>query len=407
MMTFWITATLLASAIAALLLRTLARRGTVTRTAAEADIGVYRDQLAEIARDTERGVIGAAEAERSRTEIARRILEADRAMAATAGKAGAVGPVLVPSIIVVVALAAAVLIYERIGAPGYPDMPIAAQIARAEAFRANRPSQAEAAASAGLPAAPPPAPDFATLMERLRTAVAERPDDLTGQELLARNESALGNFSAASAAQVRVIELKATAATAEDYARLADLYVLATGGYVSPEAELAAGEALSRDPSNGTARFYIGLMWAQTGRPDHAFQFWRALLEEGPEDAPWIAPIREQIPMLAAAAGVDYTPPAPTAAMKGPSAEDVAAASEMSAGDRAEMIKGMVAQLSDRLYSDGGSVEEWARLITSLGVLGDTDKAKEAWGKAQAAFAGQDAALEALQQAAVQAGIAG
>lgn len=402
-MTFWIAATLLTSAFAALLMRALARRGAGLRTAAEADIGVYRDQLAEVARDAERGTIGAAEAERSRIEISRRILEADRAMAGS-GSGMAAGPVFVPSVMVVAALAGAILLYDQIGAPGYPDVPIAAQIARAEKLRSERPSQAEAAAAAKLPAPPAPAKDYEALMEQLRKAVAERPGDLTGQELLARNEAALGNYTAAAAAEARVIEIKAKDASAEDYARLADLYVMATGGYVSPEAELAAGEALARDPKNGTARFYIGLMWAQTGRPDNAFKFWRSLLEEGPEEAPWIAPIRAEIGMLAAAAGVDYTPPA---ALKGPSSDDVAAAADMSAGDRAEMIKGMVAQLSERLYAEGGSVEEWARLITSLGVLGDKDKAKEAFGKAEAAFAGQDAAIEALKQAAEQAGVAG
>ena len=114
--------------------------------------------------------------------------------------------------------------------------------------------------------------------------------------------------------------------------------------------------------------------------------------------------MREQIAALAGAAGVGY---APRDEMKGRWGGDVAAASVVEAGERAEMIKGMVAQLSDRLYSQGGSAEEWARLIASLGVLGDKDKAKEAWGKAQAAFAGQDAALETLRQAAVQAGVAG
>lgn len=405
-MTFWIAAALLTAAFAALLMRVLARRGGVARTAAEADIGVYRDQLAEVARDAERGTISAAEAERSRIEISRRILDADRAMTGGPGGAAA-GPVLVPTALVVLALGAALMLYDRIGAPGYPDLPIAERIARAETLRAGRPAQAEAAASANLPAPPAPAKDYEALMERLRKAVAERPGDLTGQELLARNEAALGNYTAAATAEARLIELKAKDATAEDYARLADLYVLATGGYVSPEAELAAGEALARDPKNGTARFYLGLMWAQTGRPDNAFKYWRALLEEGPEDAPWIAPIRQQIEFLAAAAGVDYTPPAPVGALKGPSAGDVAAAADMSSGDRAEMIKSMVAQLSDRLYSEGGSVEEWARLITSLGVLGDKDKAKEAFGKAEAAFAGQDTALEALKQAAEQAGVAG
>lgn len=403
-MTFWIAATLLTSAVAALLLRALARQGGGARTAAEADLGVYRDQLTEVARDAERGTISAAEAERSRLEISRRILDADRAMADRPGSAMASGPGLVPAVLVFAALGAALLLYERLGAPGYPDLPVSDRIARAETLRAERPSQAEAEAAAKLPAPTAPAPDFATLMERLRKAVSERPDDLTGQELLAQNEAVLGNYTAAAAAQARVIGIRDKAAAAEDYARLADLYVLATGGYVSPEAELAAGEALARDPTNGTARFYLGLMWAQTGRPDNAFRFWRALLEEGPEEAPWTQPIRAQIGMLAAAAGVDYTPPA---ALTGPSAGDVEAASGMSAGDRAEMIKGMVAQLSERLYATGGSPEEWARLITSLGVLGDKDKAKDAWGKAREAFAGQDAALEALRKAAEQAGVAG
>lgn len=406
-MTFWIAAALLTSGIAALLLRALARPGGTARTAAEADLGVYRDQLAEVARDAERGTISGAEAERSRLEISRRILDADRAIADRPGAGMASGSGLVPAVLVVAALGGAILLYERIGAPGYPDLPVSARIARAETLRAERPSQAEAEAAAKLPAPAAPAPDFAALMDRLRTAVAGRPDDLTGQQLLARNEAVLGNFGAAATAQVKVIDLNGDAATAEDYAQLADLYVMATGGYVSPEAELAAGEALARDPKNGTARFYLGLMWAQTGRPDNAFRFWRALLDEGPEDAPWMAPIRAQIELLASAAGVDYSAPVAVNAPRGPSADDVAAAGEMSSGDRAEMIKGMVAQLSDRLYSEGGSAEDWARLITSLGVLGETEKAKEAWGKAQAAYAGQDVALDALRQAAEEAGVAG
>lgn len=406
-MTFWIAAALLTSGIAALLLRALARPGGTARTAAEADLGVYLDQLAEVARDAERGTISGAEAERSRLEISRRILDADRAIADRPGAGMASGSGLVPAVLVVAALGGAILLYERIGAPGYPDLPVSARIARAETLRAERPSQAEAEAAAKLPAPAAPAPDFAALMDRLRTAVAGRPDDLTGQQLLARNEAVLGNFGAAATAQVKVIDLNGDAATAEDYAQLADLYVMATGGYVSPEAELAAGEALARDPKNGTARFYLGLMWAQTGRPDNAFRFWRALLDEGPEDAPWMAPIRAQIELLASAAGVDYSAPVAVNAPRGPSADDVAAAGEMSSGDRAEMIKGMVAQLSDRLYSEGGSAEDWARLITSLGVLGETEKAKEAWGKAQAAYAGQDVALDALRQAAEEAGVAG
>ncbi len=406
-MSFWIAATFLTLALAAILVWTIARRGAAHRTTAEADIAVYRDQLAEVDRDAARGTISATEADRSRVEISRRILEADRAVTGAVGSTVAGGPALVPVLFVAAVLVAAVGLYWRLGAPGYPDLPMSERLAQAAAARADRPSQAEAEAQAVLPPVPGADAKYAELMEKLRKAVAEKPDDLTGQQLLARNEATLGNYSAAANAQAKVIALTGAKATAEDYAALTDLYVLATGGYVSPEAEAAAGESLARDPKNGTARFYVGLMWAQTGRPDLAFRFWRGLLEEGPEEAPWIAPIRDQIGMLAAAAGVDYTPPAPVGALKGPSAGDMAAAADMSAEDRTAMIRGMVGQLSERLMSDGGSVEEWSRLISSLGVLGEKDKAKEAWAKAQAAFAGQDVALESLRQAAEQAGVAG
>ena len=78
----------------------------------------------------------------------------------------------------------------------------------------------------------------------------------------------------------------------------------------------------------------------------------------------------------------------------------------MSDADRADMIKTMVAGLEDRLASAGGTVEEWAKLITSLGVLGEAERARAAYAKAQAVFAGQPGELAALQAAAVQAGVA-
>ncbi|MDW4547902.1 c-type cytochrome biogenesis protein CcmI [Defluviimonas sp. D31] len=398
-MLFWIVSLALAAAAGAALLRSLAQGGR--QVAANADIGVYRDQLAEVDRDLARGVIEPAEAERTRLEVSRRLLDADR----TGGPAGtARGSVTMPVAGIVVALAGAFALYLTIGAPGYPDLPIGQRIERAAVLHDERPSQAEAVASAKLPA--PPAPDvaYAGLMERLRTAVAENPDDITGQRLLARNEAALGNHMAAAEAQARVIALAGDAATANDHATLADSYVLAAGGYVSPEAEAALTEALRLDPGNPTARFYTGLMWAQTGRPDRAFQVWKALLEEGPEDAPWIAPIRAQIEMLAAAAGVRYTPPAPAAS--GPDAGDIAAAAEMSQEERLGMIRGMVDGLAERLSGEGGPAEDWARLITSLGVLGETERAKAVWTEAQAVFAGHEADLETVRAAARQAGAA-
>ncbi|GAB4383753.1 c-type cytochrome biogenesis protein CcmI [Albidovulum sp.] len=409
-MAFWTIALILAAAIAAALFRAARRAGAAAgRAAAEADLAVYRDQLAEVERDAARGVIDAEEAARARVEISRRILEADRAAGGAAAAAGGAGPRAALLVALALALGGAVPLYLWLGAPGYPDLPIAARLERAAALKAGRPGQqaaeAEAAARGLLPARPEPDPAYAALIDKLRAKVAQSPDDLTGQRLLARHEAALGNFAAAARAQERVIALLGEAAGAEDYATLADDLVLAAGGYVSPEAERALDAALKRDPGNPTARFYAGLMWAQTGRPDIAFGLWRRLLEEGPEDAPWIPPIRARIGLLAQAAGVDYTPPAPPGA-RGPGAADIAAAAGMSAEDRQAMIRTMVEGLAERLASEGGPAADWARLITSLGVLGETERARAIWRDAQSTFAGHPADLDTIRAAAVQAGVA-
>ena len=407
---FWIVAGALVLVIAALLVLALLRGERATGPAEAYDLRVYRDQLREIERDAARGTIAPDEAERLKTEVSRRILAADaRMQAGTPRSARGSGPSLVmAAVIVLVLLAGSALIYLRLGAPGYGDLGLQTRISAAQDARENRPSQSEAEAQ--LPEqSPTEAPeDYRALVERLRTAVTERPDDVQGHALLARSEAALGNYPQAYAAQRRLITLKGDEASARDYADLTDMLVLAAGGYVSPEAEQALDEVMRRDPDNGVARYYGGLMMAQTGRPDTAFRIWDKLLRESPADAPWVAPVRAQIPDLAYAAGVnDYElPAAPEGpAIAGPGAADVEAASELSAEDRQQMIEGMVDRLGARLADEGGSPQEWGQLLGALGVLGRTEQAAEIWQEAQTVFAGQPEALAIVRAGAARAGI--
>jgi cytochrome c-type biogenesis protein CcmH len=115
--------------------------------------------------------------------------------------------------------------------------------------------------------------------------------------------------------------------------------------------------------------------------------------------------IRAQIGQVAQLAGVRYEPPS-LAPAPGPSAADMQAAAGMDPEARAEMIRGMVARLSERLATEGGPVGDWARLITAYGVLGETDKARETWQEAQRNFAADDGALDTLRAAARGAGVA-
>jgi tetratricopeptide (TPR) repeat protein len=176
-----------------------------------------------------------------------------------------------------------------------------------EQARADRPAQAEAEAGVTVRSAPPPDPEREALVIQLRTIMEQRTDDAQGLALLAGNEAALGNFRAARLAQGRLVEILGDAATGRNHIDLAEMMVLAAGGYVSPEAEAALERGLALTPQDGTARYYAGLMFARQGRPDLAFPIWRSLLADSSPDAPWLDPIRLQIEEVAYLAGVNVT----------------------------------------------------------------------------------------------------
>jgi len=409
-MSFWIIITLMALAVAGLFALILMRgRDAASEPAAAYDLRVYRDQLKEIDRDLARGVIREDDAERIRTEVARRILAADEAVE-KAARRGAASPAVTGIAalgLIALLIGGSLWLYRDLGAPGYSDLGLEDRIELAAQMRASRPGQVAAEAQAAPPLLPEePTAEYLALIQQLRDTVAERPEDQKGQELLARHEAATGNFRAAYEAQAQVLRLKGEWITPGDLTDYADMLILAAGGYVSPEAETVLRETIRRDPENGVARYYWGLMLAQTGRPDQAFGIWKRLLDESEPGAPWIPAIRSQIEEAAARAGIRYALPPEGAAPPGPTADDVAAAQEMSAEDRQEMIRSMVQRLSDRLADEGGPPADWARLITALGVLGDTDQARAILAEARVTFAKDDAALAQIEGAAAQAGIA-
>ncbi len=429
MLGFWIIAAAAAFATMAILGRALlSGGGHAPDDTAAFDMQVYRDQLTELDRDVARGVIDAAEAERARLETSRRLLEADRkARAGTAARSAPKGLTRAAlALLAVVLLGGSFGLYARLGAilPGpkpaglalpevMPDLPLAERKANADSARAARPGQA--AMEAELPhwAGPPPeaSAEYLETIDRLRAAMADRPDDLKGQKLLTQHEAALGNFAAAHQAMARVIAIKGEDAGVDDYTQYADLLVLAAHGGVSPEAEAAIRQALEIDPADGIARYYLGLMYAQNDRPDLAFPIWRDLLERSPADTPWTEPIRGQIGQLAAMAGVDYTPPGPRPAhvrsrsSSGPSPEDIEAAKDMTEAEQRAMVAEMVGRLMQRLATEGGTPQEWAQLIAALTVQGDTDRARVVWGEAQSVFAAHPEAVATVDRAAAEAGL--
>ena len=410
LMIFWIVITALALSVTAILLRASGKGQDASTPASVYDVQVYRDQLAEVDRDLARGIVNPEDAERTRTEISRRILAADSAQKMSQASATKTTGSMVWNVgIVAVLVLGSLALYWRLGVPGYGDLALADRIESAEIARANRPSQADAEAELAeqTQADPePPAPEYAGLVDQLRRVVQDRPNDEKGLRLLAVSERNLGNFNEAHQVFGRYLDVRGTEATPQDFADMADMLILAAGGYVSPEAEAALALALQGDPTYQPARFFQGVMLAQTGRPDQAFQIWDRLLREGPAEAPWIPLIQAQIDEIAVRAGITYTQPAPGSATRGPSSEDIEAAGELSPTERLEMIEGMVSGLAERLSTEGGTVEDWARLITSLSVLGRTNDSFTVYQNAVQVFADDPSAMDVINRAGDQAGVA-
>jgi cytochrome c-type biogenesis protein CcmH len=81
------------------------------------------------------------------------------------------------------------------------------------------------------------------------------------------------------------------------------------------------------------------------------------------------------------------TPPQgmpPQAAPSGPDAAQMAAAAGMSPADRKAMIAGMVAKLAADMQANPGNLDGWMRLGRAYAVLGERDKASDAYAHAAA-----------------------
>ncbi|MCO4776320.1 MULTISPECIES: c-type cytochrome biogenesis protein CcmI [Lentibacter] len=409
-MLFWIISAALALLIAALFALALLTRRAEAEHPAAYDLRIYRDQLKEVERDLARGVINEADAERIRTEVGRRVLAADAqlAIADVSSQQPRALTIVIAATIALILTGGGVAIYTQLGTPGLGDLPHKARLQASQDLYSSRSSHEAFLARLPVRNAPQQEAGYLELVERLREAVASRPDELQGQQFLAQSEARLGNYAAARAAQSAVIRLKGEAVGASDFVTMAQMYITEADGYVSPEAEAALRRALRADRTDPVARYFLGQMWLQNDRPDRAFGLWSQLLNEGPEEAPWIAPIRQSIDDIAWLAGVEYTQPAPSEMatdMPGPTVQDIENAGEMTPEERQEMVQSMVQRLNDRLATEGGTPEEWARLISAYGSLGDEGRARAIWLEAQQRFADTPDALETVRRGAARAGV--
>jgi cytochrome c-type biogenesis protein CcmH len=378
-MILWIAFAALAAAVCLPLL--LALRRAPGKGAERAAVEIYRDQLAELGRDVERGLVAPAEAEAARAEIARRLIRAN----AAAGDASAEGDGRVRNVAAIAIVAmplAAIALYLVLGSPGVPDQPLAARLA-----------------------APPAEQDVAALVARVEEQLKARPDDGRGWEVLAPVYMSLGRAADAATAYQNAIRLLGS--TAEREGNLGEALVAANAGRVTADARAAFERARALAPTDPRSRFYLAVALGQDGKTADAIAAWQALLADAPPNADWAQMGRAELARLQ---GLPPTPPAaaPTAgtpAPRGPSDDEIAAAQNLPPDVRTAMIEGMVASLATRLQTESGDAEGWAQLVRSYVVLGRPDDARAALVKAKAALVADRAKTAIVDEAARTAGL--
>ena len=238
MSTFWIAAgALTLLVVAALAVPLLSRNRSSPRIAADAaNVALYRDQLAELERDREQGVLSDEQFEQARIELDQRLLAdvpvepGTRADAAPHASGGAWRFVALAAIPVI-----AVLTYLALGVP--------------ESLEGALPRQ-DAAGGAGH------AQNLAQLVDRLAARLEKNPNDVEAWVLLARSQQMLGQPADAIKALAKAIELEPRAAPL--WADLADMLATHANGEWTQPAKDALARSLSLDPAHPKALWLAG-----------------------------------------------------------------------------------------------------------------------------------------------------
>ncbi|MGO7351061.1 c-type cytochrome biogenesis protein CcmI [Rhizobium ruizarguesonis] len=366
-MLFWILVAALTAALAVILLYPLLRGAKAADNIRAGETAVYRDQLRELDRDLDGGLITPEEADYARAEIGRRLIAVSADEPAETLKP-ARHHRFTEAFVLLLLPVLGLCLYLTTGRPDLPSQPLEARLEN-------------------------PGNDVAVLITKAERHLAEKPDDGKGWDVLAPIYFRTMRVNDAQVAYRNAIRLLGPSPVRLD--GLAETLMAVSDGVVTEEARQVLEQSLTLEPDNPRARFYIALSMEQAGRPDEARQAFEALAKQSPADAPWLPLVNQHIAMNGGApAGAGSAAPGAGSAAPGtnpsapgnPTQQDVAAAETMNAGDRQQMIRGMVESLDAKLSEDPNNFEGWMRLVRSYAVLNDKDRAAGALKRGLAAF---------------------
>lgn len=224
---------------------------------------------------------------------------------------------------------------------------------------------------------------------RIEERLEQVPDDLQGWQTVAPVYMRMQRFQDAANAFAQVNELSTpTAETLTDQAEA--LLMLNNGNGGQQTLELLT-RAAALDDQHIRSRFYLAGQATQDQDWSQAETLWSELLALSNGDESWVAAAQRGLE-LAKSDGLAAAPPQ--------SGIDALGLDEEQQG----LVQGMVSGLAARLYEDGGTLEEWTRLVRSRLVLADVETAQSDYLLAIAAYPNSTERQE-LDALAEQAGL--
>ncbi|NJM33359.1 MAG: c-type cytochrome biogenesis protein CcmI [Rhodomicrobium sp.] len=328
-------------------------RSRRSSTAQAQDLSVYKQQLAEIDDERERGLLGETEAESAKIEISRRIIAAAEK---ADDRLSSSQPAYVPYVIVAAISAMSLGVYLVYGSPNLSDQPLAARTA------------------------PAGEPSIEALIAKVEERLRLNPEDSAGWSVIAPVYMRLGRYQDAANAFAKVDALGGL--PAERRGDYAEALTLANNGHVPPKARELFEKAAASNTSDARAQFWLGVSDEQDGKLTEAADRYRSILKD------------DGLPDQARAA-----------IMQRLSALESQRSGASPDNNQAEMINQMVSRLAERLKADGADLEGWLKLIRAYTVLGRRDSALSAMKQAQSQFAGNQDALVQIEKMAKSLGL--
>jgi cytochrome c-type biogenesis protein CcmH len=352
-MVIWIILLVMTAAAVMAVLWPLSRHRAADRQV-DPDTQFYREQIAEIERDRERGALLPSEAEAAKAEAGRRLLRATGmqdaafpALGEPALRRRRAASTFALSVIPILALA----VYEIYGSPHLLTRPPGMQMQE----------QAENL-------------DLMRAVSQIESHLAQNPQDGRGWEVVAPVYIRMGRIE--DAVKAYELAVRYLGPDADRLSNYGEALVLAKNGLISTDAQAIFEQAVKLDGTSPKARFYLARSAEQDGQIDKAKAAYADLLKASSADAPWVPVIRQELARLGVPEAVAGQEAAP----------------QIGSEDIIKMVSG----LAQRLEAQGGTVDEWTRLMRSYAVLGQRDKAAAAALQARRALAQDEAALKTI-----------